>query len=292
MTGLIRKATLLTFCGLFVAGAAMAGVPSSMYLDQHCGFFSSSPEVGLPCPPIHSRAGIWPGPYGSATGPGARVTAGGIPDQYFEFYITVLDAVTNPVPNVPVSINFSACRQFYLGAGNATDQPFIYTQAGGLVTCTGHIVQVNSNASGVATFRIVAGSKDVGPHPGPGLPVGGPGAGGPNEPTLGCGIVKASNSTIGRLRVTTPDLDNSSSGGGVSGQDGAIAQDIIAYCNQPGGPYYVERADISQDGVIDGNDSSREQDLVAVMNSPGHAGNNGATCSDAGHTCCAGDPLP
>jgi hypothetical protein len=102
-------------------------------------------------------------------------------------------------------------------------------------------------------------------------------------------VVKADNSNIvlGRVRVATPDLDNSSSGGGISGADGTIFQDILDYCISPGGPFYIERADLTHDGVVDGLDLNATLDMGDYMLSPAHAANNGLTCADAPHTCCS-----
>jgi len=242
MTGLVRKATLLTFCGLFVAGAAMAGVPNA-----------STSIVATAIKLV-------------GTGSGA--------DPAGVFTITVRDLTSQPVPNSNVKIDFSTCRHLFIGADQG--------QPGTSVDCTGHVVSVLTSALGVATFRIVGGSQAV-------IPVTGSGT---TEPVIGCAQIKADNTDLvvhpsSGLKVGTPDLDNSSSGGGVSGADLSLEISDVQYCLSPGGPYYLERADMTHNGVVDGTDLSKQIDNVQYMLNPAHNANDGKTCADVGHSCCS-----
>jgi hypothetical protein len=249
MTGLVRKATLLTLCGLIVAGAAMAGVPSAAT--------STIPSGGI-------KLGV----FGQNPGPGMRIDALGQPDVSFEFTVTVRDLASNVVPNVLVSVDFSACHHLSI----AQDQ----AQPGTTVDCTGHIVSVMTNGVGVAAFRIVGGGS---------VPTEVPPA---TNPTIGCGVIKVGTTVLGNVRVATPDQDHFSGPGGITAGDLAVEIDIIKYCLAPfPGPYYLERGDINRDGAVTAVDLNAEIDAIAYMFNPAHAANNGKTCNDAPHTCCS-----
>ncbi len=132
MTGLVRKATLLTVCGLFVAGAAMAGVPS----------------------PANSSKPACIAVVGTTTG---------VVDPAGQFTVTVKDLANNPIQNSQVVIDFSseyAVPDVRIGS----TQPF----AGLTVDCTAKTVRALTNASGVVTFRIVGGAQNSGNSPGVG----------------------------------------------------------------------------------------------------------------------------
>jgi len=126
MTGLIRRATLLTAVGLLVASAAMAGVPSTGTSAQPAG-------VTL----VGHNAGIADGTsFGAMT-------------------YTIRDAANNPVPNSVVVMNFAACTGTRICS---TTQP-----AGMFVNCAARSVSGVTNASGVVTFRIVGGGIQATP---------------------------------------------------------------------------------------------------------------------------------
>jgi hypothetical protein len=246
MTGLIRKATVLTFCGLLVAGAAMAGVPSA---------------TTSTIPPGHIFGAV----IGAGGSPGARVNAGGVPNAFFQFSITVRDLATNVVSGSNVKIDFSQCKRLYLGQ----DQPFM----GAPSNCGTHVVSVLSGPTGIATFRIVAGSNNTGVLLG-------------ENDAIGCVQIIADNVALGRVNIATPDEDNSSSGGAMSGADLGLVIDDVAHClNDPGAPFYLGRSDFDFNNVTDGVDIGEEIDFVG--NIKFNAADNLKTCSDLGHTCCA-----
>jgi hypothetical protein len=124
MTGLVRKATLLSGALLLVAGVAMAGVPSAA---------NSSLPTGI-----------------QFVG-----TQGGVVDSKGQAIVTVRDAGNNPVINSTVEIIFTSCASAVPSDLNLDDvQPF----PGISLNCAGTVVTAITNASGQATFRIVGGA--------------------------------------------------------------------------------------------------------------------------------------
>jgi hypothetical protein len=120
MTGLVRKATLLTFIGLLVASAALAGVPSPGNSTK---------------PPCIRYIG----------------TKLGAADPAGQFSVTVRDLANTVVANSNVVVDFSGCPDSH--AGDQANQVF----AGLTVDPTAKTVRALSNGVGVATFRIVGG---------------------------------------------------------------------------------------------------------------------------------------
>lgn len=90
MTGLVRKATLLGVCGLFVASAALASVPDPAR--------SSVPAYILLV---------------------GRVNGGTNPDPVGLGTITVRDFANNPIAGATVTIDFSGCCDINLCSGQA-----------------------------------------------------------------------------------------------------------------------------------------------------------------------------
>jgi len=133
MTGLVRKAMLLSGALLLVAGVAMAGVPSAA---------NSSLPTGI-----------------QFVG-----TQGGVADVKGQAIVTVRDAGNNPVINSTVELLFGACASAVPSDLNLDDvQPF----PGNTVSCAGNVVVAVTNASGQATFRVVGGASAVpGNNPG------------------------------------------------------------------------------------------------------------------------------
>lgn len=117
---MIRKAMLLSVCGLLLAGAAMASVPSSAT--------STIPN-------------------------GIRLvsTLAGVPASYGQFTVTVRDIIGNVIPNSSVVIDFTGCTPDILFQ---SAQPF----AGLTVDCPTKTVRALTDGSGVATFDIVGRS--------------------------------------------------------------------------------------------------------------------------------------
>lgn len=122
MTGLVRKATLLTVCGLVVAGAAMAGVPSP----------SNSTKSSNCIRYVGSKVGV--------------------ADPAGTFTVTVRDLVPNVIANSQVVIDFSACGDTH-AANQASQQVSLNLTVDGV----NKTVRALTNGSGVATFSIVGG---------------------------------------------------------------------------------------------------------------------------------------
>lgn len=120
MTGLVRKAILLSVGAMLVAGAAYASVP--------CASCSTLPA-------------------------GIRLvgTTGGVADPLGTFTVTVRDLANNLIANSSVVIDFT---------GNTPDIRIQSSQpaAGLTVDCGTKTVRALTNASGVATFTIVGRS--------------------------------------------------------------------------------------------------------------------------------------
>lgn len=122
MTGLVRKATLLTVCGLAVAGAALAGVPSP-----------SNSSKSSNCVRYVGR----------------KV---GVADPAGTFTVTVRDLVPNVIANSQVVIDFSGCGDTH-AANQASQEAALNLTVDGV----NKTVRALTNGSGVATFKIVGG---------------------------------------------------------------------------------------------------------------------------------------
>lgn len=208
MTGLIRKATLMTLLGLLVAQAAMAGVPSAST--------SVLPPSGA------MRLGV----YSTAPpGPGGRSEAGA-GNNVFTFSVTVNDGGGFPVQFTPVTIDFNACHDLWLAAV----QPY----AGVTIDCLTHRVFASTNNLGVASFNIIGSSENPNGSELPSVT---------SAAAAKCAQVSCSSQTLGFLEVVTIDMDNQA---GVGAADiGAEVQDVLFSQNNP--PQFFGRADSELD---------------------------------------------
>ena len=123
MTGLVRKATLLTVAGLFVASASFAGVPSP----------------------------------GNSTVPGCVPVVGsllGTVDPAGAITITVRDLANNPLNGASVVIDFSGTADVAI----CSDQ----LDAGALVNCAAKTTRKFTNALGQVSFTVIGGSNGSG----------------------------------------------------------------------------------------------------------------------------------
>ncbi len=124
MTGLVRKATLLTAAGLLVASAAMAGVPSE----------------------------------GNSTKPGRIFLVGevsGVPDAGTgQFTVIVRDLANNPLNGASVVLDFSG----------STDLAICQNQLDGAATvnCAAKTTRKFTDITGSVTFTILGGSNGAG----------------------------------------------------------------------------------------------------------------------------------
>src|SRR5690349_16839879 len=124
MTGLVRKATLLSVCGLFVAGAAMASVPSATNSTMQTG--------GLP--PGNGKVIHLIGANGATLS-----TVG-------DYTVTVRDIANNPIQNSSVVLDFTQC--------GTTDAVIASTQleAGVTLACSTKSICAPTEASGALPY--------------------------------------------------------------------------------------------------------------------------------------------
>lgn len=181
MTGLVRKATLLTACGLLIGGAAMASVPSAANSDL--GDCDNNVATTDPC--INVVGGTTP----------LGVSAG--PDPAGQLSITIRDFSNLAMPGIPVRIDFSGC----------TDVKICQSTNGVLgqvVDCVLNFVENTTDGSGIALFNIYGGGSNLGNSPGAQFP---------------CAQVFADGTPMGALTAIVFDQDGVLSGG--NGMDGA-----------------------------------------------------------------------
>ena len=124
MTGLVRKATLLTVAGMLIAAsAAMAGVPSAA----------------------------------QSTVPACITLVGslaGVPDAAGTFTVTVHDLANNPINGASVVCDFSGCTDIAI----CNDQ----LDANATVNCGAKTTRKFTDALGNVTFTILGGSNGGG----------------------------------------------------------------------------------------------------------------------------------
>jgi hypothetical protein len=120
MTGLVRKATLLTAAGLLAASAAMAGVPSAAN--------STTPAcVSL----VGSTAGV--------------------ADPVGTFNVIVRDLANNPLSGASVVIDISGCSELAI----CNDQ----LDANALVVCVSKTTRKFTDGLGSVTFTVLGGGN-------------------------------------------------------------------------------------------------------------------------------------
>lgn len=123
MTGLVRKAALLTAAGLMIASAAMAGVPSP----------------------------------GNSTSPACFTlvgNAGGIRDAAGTFTVTVRDLANNPLNGASVVVDLSGTTDLKI----CSDQ----LDVAALVNCAAKTTRKFTDALGQVTFIVLGGSNGAG----------------------------------------------------------------------------------------------------------------------------------
>lgn len=123
MTGLVRKATLLTAAGLMIASAAMAGVPS---------------PGNSTVPPCISLVG----------------SLAGTPDAVGSFSVTVRDLANNPLNGASVVVDLSGCTDIAI----CNDQ----LDAGALVNCAAKTTRKFTDIAGQVSFIVLGGSNGSG----------------------------------------------------------------------------------------------------------------------------------
>jgi hypothetical protein len=122
MTGLVRKAMLLTAAGCLVASVAAAGVPSAA---------NSTVPGGIRL--VGSKAGV--------------------PDPHGTFSIVVRDLANNPLNGASVVIDLSGCGDLNL----CSEQ----LDAGATVTCPAKTTRKFTDISGTVTFTVLGSSHGL-----------------------------------------------------------------------------------------------------------------------------------
>jgi hypothetical protein len=126
MTGLIRKATLLAVCGVLLATAAKAGVPSRENSDVPASFII--------------------------------VTHSDTPDPYGQFSVTVRDLANNVLPGANVCIDVMPCVDIHICADQADPDA--------TVNCEGGTTCKVTDGTGSVTFIVLGGGNNSGQSPG------------------------------------------------------------------------------------------------------------------------------
>ncbi len=122
MTGLVRKATLFSACGLLLAGAAMASVPDA----AQSTIPTNITIVGM--------------------------NAGGV-DSYGTFTVIVNDLGGNPIANSSVVVDVSGASDVFLCSDAV---------AGQIVDCVTQTVRATTDMTGTATITVIGASNNAG----------------------------------------------------------------------------------------------------------------------------------
>ena len=229
MTGLVRKATLLSACGLVIAGAAMAGIPSPAFSQKPCVILADFPNS-------NQFGGVNPGICG--------INA---------LKVIVRDGLNNPVANSDVVLDFSTCPAGTIQLADTQADPSITT------ACTGRTVMKTTNALGEVCFSVIGGTTTNISSAGfafyTGLPVRniGPSAGVVCCKIYASGQLLATNLVI----VNKYDLNNSVT---VSAGDGSFHSDAIGATATAVG--YRTFPDYNCDGSINAADGSLLSDAI------------------------------
>ena len=210
MTGLVRKATLLSVCGLLVSGAAFAAVPSPAN--------STVPNV------IHLVG---------ANG------AGTVVDPVGNYTVVVKDLANNPVQNSSVVVDFSLCGIFDTNINTGQIHP------GVTVDCPTKTVRGLTDATGTFTFRVRGAAHNVsaGNAPGNNTPCGRVYADGVlMKATVGVG--GATNLGTNGIIVSTYNQN-----GANNPFDGFTAVDFSIFAGDFFSANYYTRSDYNGDGI-------------------------------------------
>lgn len=127
MTGLVRKATLLSVCALLGAGAALADPPDA---------------------PNYSEGGII-----RLVG---RNSAGTVVDPAGDYTVVIRDNANNPIVNSSVVLDFSVCGSFDIRLADSQIYP------GVTLDCPTKSVRGLTDLTGTVIFRVMGGAQNDG----------------------------------------------------------------------------------------------------------------------------------
>lgn len=145
MTGLVRKAALLSACGLtMAAGAAFAGIPDATFSEITP--ISATGTAGVRTIPVVYLGSDNVTPQVGAATEGANPG----PNQRT---VTVRDFANNPISGALVKINFGLCCDVELCSATG--------QAGVTADIVGNVVSGFTNAGGQFVFTIAGAGQNV-----------------------------------------------------------------------------------------------------------------------------------
>lgn len=157
-------------------------------------------------------------------------TNGGVVDPFGEFKVVLFDVGNNPMPGLPVEVDFSGCTGVTLGGPAGPIFP------GVTVDCATRRVTAITDITGTARFRIAGGGVA--------------GASGPaSGPASGCLVLTGGHVPLPSPGLRLLDLD---------GVNGVNASDLAAWLEDffnPGGRD-VSRSDYDCSGTLTGADFS------------------------------------
>ena len=188
MTGLVRKATLFSACGLLLAGSAMAAVPS----PANSTIPANVNVVGTN------------GPLGAfaVMGPGGVDPAGA-------FTVVVRDLANNPIQNSSVVVDFTGASDIFL----CTD-----AVPGLVVDCVTKTVRGFTDVTGSVTLYVVGAANNTGATGG----LAAPGSG------LDAVAIFADGVNLGNVHITAVlDQNGAVGGNGHNAQDLAFFRDDL-----------------------------------------------------------------
>ncbi len=256
MTGFVRKATLLSVCGLLAAATAMASVPSpATSTCPGCG------GAGSPAAFINYVG--FQGPQGSGFTTSAHAGTA--------FTVTIRDFAGNPVAGSVVELNSSACTDLVL----CENIPSGVSQT---VQCN-NIVRGTTNALGQVTLQPIGG----GTNNGTGAPNAGAG--------LNCVQVTADGIPLSSATAVIFDQNGFVTTTGVTALDASsVRKDLVTAAT-----IYRGRSDFSsRDGCAGGSDCSvlsaldfayYRQILKESTASPFQGSGNGCRSTAASNYC-------
>jgi hypothetical protein len=226
MTGLVRKATLFSACGLLLAGAAMAAVPS----PANSTIPANIKVVGTNAQPIGSLGVI--GPNGTSVDPAGAFT------------VIVRDLANQPIPNSSVVIDVSGASDIFLCQDAFPGQ---------IVDCVTNTVRGITDVTGSVTISVVGAANNTGPVGG----IAAPGSG------LDAVTIFADGVSLGQVHVTSVlDQNGASGGNGHNAQDLAFFSGDLGSAALFG--TYRARSDYNSDEANSGLDLSVYSNLLGA----------------------------
>lgn len=242
MTGFVRKATLLTACGLLAAVSAMASVPSS--LTSSCPGCAGGPVLG----PFVRYVGLTTtGALNAHTGP-----RGGA------LNMVIRDFAGNPVASSVVELRSALCTDLvlckYIPNGTLPTPQ--------IVQCN-NIVRGTTNALGQVTLIPLGGGTNLGASAGPGA---------------GCVKIFADGLELSSATAIIHDQDGAVAGSGVTGLDGSRVLGDVAVpvpfhgrsdfscpfgsCGTTTGLDFSQMLAVIADGAVTGSAAGCKQGIV------------------------------